>query len=350
MQYLTLPHVQERFDVLMDAVQEILGPFSVEEFVAAVNAGAGNTFEGLEVQAVEDGGRALLLQVLEITRKPSMQYRHLSTSLVQEGAVGDLVPVELPLTYSNFAESLFDGADLSVQRFCDAFSDTDPQTALSKLLRLRPQRVPLEEINRQTTETLSNKAFASHAGNLSLSKRRLELLEPEIAASESGVLGRLFDSKKRDAHFWKKRIPEHLSNGDSRAAILVQNSPLIVSAYSDEIDNVLFLAFPENVTTLSSLKPGDKLLTVNTYGFGDAVDCENGPAAYLRYGQFSPYIADVLSEDESRIESRKREIEAHEWERAEHCTEQWLAKRGTVARDGRPTKVHEPIPHALFTS
>lgn len=99
------------------------------------------------------------------------------------------------------------------------------------------------------------------------------------------------------------------------------------------------LRFPDGLAAENRLQVGMYLLTVNTYmllQYGMAPDLTPGPGDYERYGNFSPFIADFLSDDSERIIARKSQIEANEWRRAEEMGREYLKQHPNMARNGRP--------------
>ena len=53
--------------------------------------------------------------------------------------------------------------------------------------------------------------------------------------------------------------------GDTRAAVVLSTDPLLIGQYSDELDAVLVLAFPDWVAGQYDLKPGKKLVSSTMY-------------------------------------------------------------------------------------
>ena len=101
-------------------------------------------------------------------------------------------------------------------------------------------------------------------------------------------------------------IDKHLQFGDSRAAVVVSVSPLLVAAYSDERDCVVMLKFPEELVATYRLKPGSRLITVNTYMQGPkrpVADLIEGPLSRGNWHNVIPMIADFLSDDTGTIET-----------------------------------------------
>ncbi|MHB9108076.1 MAG: hypothetical protein ACYDCO_13540 [Armatimonadota bacterium] len=142
------------------------------------------------------------------------------------------------------------------------------------------------------------------------------------------------------------RLDEHLQLGDSRAALVMRVVPdILVAAYSDELDCVAMLKFPQFVKRFFTIKQGTRLLTVNTYFWGTEVvqDLRAGPQYLHRYRNFYPIIAEFLSNNITRIEERKRKIAEDEWERTEELAWQVLAMPGFTPRNGSPYRSFHPV-------
>ena len=192
------------------------------------------------------------------------------------------------------------------------------------------------------TKTLDDSSQASDPGGIRLSHEKMRQFHPEMYAAGGflGFLRRLSPLQK----FWKIRAEEHLMHGDSRAALVVAVKPLIVAAYTDELDCVALLQFPDSLVQQYKLQLGTRLLTVNLYSRGGALtgDLENGPASHHRFCNFSPFIAEFLSDDTDRIERRKRGIGEAEWSRTLELAKAYPKKFGKRFRDGRPLYCAKP--------
>jgi len=166
-----------------------------------------------------------------------------------------------------------------------------------------------------------------------LARRRLR--QWPRSGSLLGVIARWISGDKA-----AEKIDEHLQLGDSRAAVVLSCAPLLVSAYTDELDCVAVLAFPQSFVEKYGLEVGSRLLTVNTYFRGTAVvsDLFPGPASYFTFYNFNPMIAEFLSEDAQRIAERKAEIDEAEWERCLALGREYVQTRPGVVRDGSPFK------------
>jgi hypothetical protein len=119
--------------------------------------------------------------------------------------------------------------------------------------------------------------------------------------------------------------------------------PLLVAAYTDELDCVAMLRFLPEASD-RPLGIGSRLLTVNTYFRGEtyAADLVPGPHDLHNYVGFYPIIADFICADAGRVERRKIEIDESEWERTQTLGTSYLSKHPGVWRDGAPCRSHRP--------
>ena len=196
----------------------------------------------------------------------------------------------------------------------------------------------------------AGRGTASDPGNVRLSREKLEVLYPNFFTS-SGLLMRVWKSLAGSAPFSPSAIDKHLRYGDSRAAVVVSVSPLLVAAYSDERDCVVMLRFSEELVATYRLKPGSRLMTVNTYMQGPkrpVADLIEGPLSRGNWHNVIPMIADFLSDDTGTIESRKQAIKDEEWQRTAKLGAEYVQKKPGKARDGRPLDSWKPCVTGLF--
>lgn len=180
---------------------------------------------------------------------------------------------------------------------------------------------------------------ADEPGCVTLSLTKLKRLHPELFGTWAG-LRNVF--RRGSIETSVEIIAEHMGFGDARAAVVVGIAPLLVAAYSYELDCAAVLAFDDSFARDYRLELGSRLFTVNTYRRGTlAVDLVQGPASRGRWKNVHPCIAEFLSDDIEYIEVRKREIAEAEWTRARVCGQEWVA-RGARPRDGRPLKSFLP--------
>jgi hypothetical protein len=192
------------------------------------------------------------------------------------------------------------------------------------------------------TQTLDDRTQASDPGKIRLSHKKMAQFHPELY--ERHGLFRLLNRPSPRQQFLHLRHEEHLMHGDSRAAIVISLQPLIISAYTDELDCVALLKFPEELIEQYALEVRSRLLTVNLYFYGHhlAGDLQHGDRSYYRYCNFTPFIAEFLSDDIPRIEYRKSEIGEPEWQRTEQLTRSYITRWGMKVRDGRPLRCSDP--------
>jgi hypothetical protein len=136
---------------------------------------------------------------------------------------------------------------------------------------------------------------ASDPIGIRLDRNKLHRLCPEyfeIGANPIAWLDARLGRRAADVFL----VQDQLNHGDSRAAVVVSVSPLLVAAYTDELDCVALLRFPDEFARDYGLRPFSRLLTVNWYWSGvPAPDLEIGPLNLNRYGNFQPLIADNLA-------------------------------------------------------
>ncbi len=179
-------------------------------------------------------------------------------------------------------------------------------------------------------------------GKFRLSRERLRVLQPDFF----GWRGCLWKSFYK--LLWRNspqvQLEEHLIYGDCRAAAVVEISPLLVAAYSGELDCVVLLRFPDHFVGDYQLAVGKKLLTSNCYH--DAVDFSGdwtqGPKKKPnRWTLFHPVIVDFLTDDKERLAYCKSLVEKDEWKRAFKMGLEYKSKHPGVARHGYPFRSDE---------
>ena len=171
-------------------------------------------------------------------------------------------------------------------------------------------------------------SFASNPGGLTLSNRKLSRLHPNLYGFWGNIFGVVF----------RRTMAKQLMNGDARAAVVLSVSPLLVAAYSDELDASIVLQYPEWLANECKLVDGTQLITVNFYfdfskDYGDIVP---GPRNARRWTGFDPYIGEFLSDDMQRLAELKQYISDDEWRRTVIAGQEYLAKNHGKTRDGRP--------------
>ena len=169
--------------------------------------------------------------------------------------------------------------------------------------------------------------------------------------------------RRQENERFKTHVAEHLRYGLAEVALVVRVEPLLIAAYTAEIDCVAFLAFfdevrphpvygqfyPEGLARefiqRHRVTQGSRLLAVNTFATvadegSYAPDLRPGPKERGIYGNFAPFIADFLALNLPVVEERKRAVEEWEWQRCEGMADAYwnhVVEGGIEPRDGRLT-------------
>lgn len=132
-------------------------------------------------------------------------------------------------------------------------------------------------------------------------------------------------------------LAEILKFGDTQPALVYSEKPLVVSAYSDELDAVLFLSFPDELADKYELRRGDRLTTACTYvpfGYGEpAADIEPGENRSGQYLDFTPVVQLFYGAGDKKIRAKTELFPEPVWDRAAKLTEEHAGK-GLPRRNG----------------
>lgn len=128
---------------------------------------------------------------------------------------------------------------------------------------------------------------------------------------------------------------ENFIYGDTQPAIVVSLSPLVISAYSDELDAVLFLKFPEDLGRTYKLHRGMRLTAANTYPDAKSVpkDIFPGQNYNSQFKDFTPMIHLFFSYDDERALALTSHFDEDVWAYVERLTAERENKR-CKPRDG----------------
>ena len=182
---------------------------------------------------------------------------------------------------------------------------------------------------------------ASGSIGIGISDAKLRRLQPELYGLRAWFFAFWWGNHRLDARQARTMLAEHMSLGDSRAAVVVRTEPsLRVAAYSAEHDTVLLLRFPAFLVGEYQLRAGTRLLTVNTYGEGPVTerDIIEGLGSFRRWAHCYPIIAEFVSDDLDVIERRKQAIDESDWQHAGRIANTFNAIPYVSVRDGRPLR------------
>ena len=185
-------------------------------------------------------------------------------------------------------------------------------------------------------KSLDNSTYATSPGGVTISDEKLKILRPDLYGIKA--LGRAIVDYVIVGYSEKKSIKEHIFYGDSQPAIVISKKPLLVAAYSEDIDCVVILKFPDKFSETYKLEQGSRLLTVNTYLYIEDYqkDLMPGPNNDNTWCGVSPIIVDFISDDIDTIESKKNQFEESLWSYVYNLGVAYSKTHPNVCRDGRP--------------
>ena len=155
---------------------------------------------------------------------------------------------------------------------------------------------------------------AENAGNVLPSREKFDYIRDEL----------LHVKGFKKVYFNKQfnRLGGYLMNGDTQPAVVVSLSPLIISAYSDEMDGVLFLKFPDALADMYGLSVGARLVTSTIYipGNKPVKDVYAGPYYMGNYCDFTPTVQLFMCDGEDSIRNRTSLFGEDVWKRGEEMS------------------------------
>lgn len=183
-------------------------------------------------------------------------------------------------------------------------------------------------------------AAAMNPVRVRASEEKLRRLQPELFGMGGYLRGALKENSDR------LRVEEHLFFGESQPAVVMSAAPLIVAAYSEELDAVAMLQYPQEFSQEYRLQPGTRLLAATIYpprGQAVAADLCPGPGWAHRYTNFHPVVADFLSDEMAAMHQKKLQIAEPLWQKTWQLGCATISRPGWRLRDGRPLQSGEPI-------
>lgn len=130
-------------------------------------------------------------------------------------------------------------------------------------------------------------------------------------------------------------INENFIYGDTQPAIVVSLSPLVISAYSDELDAVLFLKSPEELRAFYDLHKGMRLTAATSYPSAKTVSKDIFPGKDYNghFKDFQSMIHLFLGYDDERALELTSNFSEDIWAYVEQLTNE-RAKKRCKPRDG----------------
>lgn len=120
--------------------------------------------------------------------------------------------------------------------------------------------------------------------------------------------------------------------------MVISIEPLLIAAYSTELDCVAMLHFPSSYVNEYGLKLRSRLLTINTYFTRPPYqnDLIIGEMSLNNWYGVNPMIAEFITDDMDRIKERKDQIDESLWNRVLKLGNEYRTKHNNIWRDGRP--------------
>lgn len=181
--------------------------------------------------------------------------------------------------------------------------------------------------NFNNVKSYNNTTYASMPGRLTVSQEKLERIQ------------NLYDLnilQKIKIKYLFNAIQSQLSYGDTQPAVVVSIKPFIVAAYSDEMDAVVLLQFPDTVANLNRIKLHDRLVTINCYHRSSKIskDIFIGENYLGNWTNFRPLIGDLLSSNTTKLEQHKQNIPDFLWIYVQTLGEIYLRDHKNLVRKG----------------
>ena len=122
----------------------------------------------------------------------------------------------------------------------------------------------------------------------------------------------------------------------------MSTDPFLVAAYAKDMDCVTVIEFPNELAKRHQLTTGSRLIAIIVYNERKGNSSElvpdliEGPLDDHRFNNFHPLIAEFISDESGKIETRKAEIVEPEWDRCYDMGLQWLDTFPNQFRLGKP--------------
>ena len=133
-------------------------------------------------------------------------------------------------------------------------------------------------------------------------------------------------------------VSQVLLNGDTQPAIVCSTEPLLIAAYSDEMDAVVMLKFPSELISMYDLRIGTRLVSSTAYkkatGEPAASDIFFGEGYSGEFIDFYPIVQLFIAQDDEKIRSRTELFDEETWARVERLAAEYLSEHPDTVRDG----------------
>lgn len=131
-------------------------------------------------------------------------------------------------------------------------------------------------------------------------------------------------------------VMRSLLYGDTQPAVVVSTNPLLIAAYSDEMDAVVMLRFPEEFAGQYNLSVGSRLTTSNVYSSGASVadDIHVGEKYSHLYTNFVPIVQLFLGKKDEKITEKINLFGEDKWQAVSEKADDYVRLYPNCFRDG----------------
>lgn len=131
-------------------------------------------------------------------------------------------------------------------------------------------------------------------------------------------------------------VSRALCFGDTQPAVVMSVNPLLIAAYSDEMDAVVMLDFPTDFVEKYGLYPGMRLTTSNVYFTGSqcAKDIFAGEHYLYRYADFVPIVQLFLGKNDQKIQAKTELFGEEKWNAVKEMADEYINLHPDLRRDG----------------
>ncbi len=158
-----------------------------------------------------------------------------------------------------------------------------------------------------------------------------------VSSKSLQSLMKLFGYTKEISSIDLHMIRDIAFNGDSQPALVMSTDPLMVAAYSEDMDCVAMLEFPQKLIELYGLQVGSKLISANFYTRGRVyVKDLIQPKGKHGFSNMQPLIIDFISDDTAAVSALKNQIDEELWQHVYELGKIYLNERPGVCRSGSP--------------
>ena len=170
--------------------------------------------------------------------------------------------------------------------------------------------------------------YADNQANVSLSYKKYYAVRKLICKTFGEKFG--YDMRMNSATM-------ALKYGDTQPALVVSANPLRIAAYSDELDAVVMLRFPEELARQYDLSEGTRLTTSNVYFYEYGrygKDYFPGEECTHQYADFMPVVQLFLGKNDEYIRSKTNLFDTEKWQKVARLAEEYLTEHPGMERDG----------------